>query len=319
MRYKNISIIVPGGLNTDIIAYNIDTLLKRGELSYGGILKIGPGGKSRNIAQMAAQFLGKSRVAMIGITVRDPYGFWRVPLKALKKAGVNTDNVKIDTFNKRNPQFPGVALIPVDRNGNNQIYVLPGINEKLSKEHIERAQKLFKNSKERVLILSMEIPKEAALCAIAMAYENNIKIILDPGGINSRDGIDDLIDEKIFLLKPNEHEARIITGVSIQDFSSANKAARRILRRGVQNVLITHGDRGAYLFNNSVEEHIPVPRIPEGSIHDETGCGDQTTATLAALLTEGYDLITASRFAVKAGTLQYHRVGIQPVQRGEIM
>jgi ribokinase len=319
MRYKNISIIVPGGLNTDIIAYNIDTLLKKGELSYGGILKIGPGGKSRNIAQMAAQFLGKSRVAMIGITVRDPYGFWRVPLKALKKAGVNTDNVKIDTFNKRNPQFPGVALIPVDRNGNNQIYVLPGINEKLSKEHIERAQKLFKNSKERVLILSMEIPQDAALCAIAMAYENNIKIILDPGGINSRDEIDDLIDEKIFLLKPNEHEARIITGGSIQDFSSANKAARRILRRGVQNVLITHGDRGAYLFNNSVEEHIPVPRIPEGSIRDETGCGDQTTATLAALLTEGYDLITASRFAVKAGTLQYHRVGIQPVQRGEIM
>ncbi len=319
MRYKNISIIVPGGLNTDIIAYNIDTLLKKGELSYGGILKIGPGGKSRNIAQMAAQFLGKSRVAMIGITVRDPYGFWRVPLKALEKAGVNTDYVKINAFNKRDPQFPGVALIPVDRNGNNQIYVLPGINEQLSKEHIKRAQKLFKNAKERVLILSMEIPKEAALCAIEMARENNIKIILDPGGINALDDIDDLLDKRIFLLKPNEHEAEIITGIAIKNFHRAKKAAEKLLQRGIGNILITHGDRGAYLFNNSVEEHIPVPRIPEGDIRDETGCGDQTTATLAALLTEGYDLITASRFAVKAGTLQYHRVGIEPVQRGEIM
>jgi ribokinase len=319
MRYKNISIIVPGGLNTDIIAYNIDTLLKKGELSYGGFLKIGPGGKSRNIAQMAAQFLGKSRVAMIGITVRDPYGFWRIPLKALKKAGVNTDYVKIDNFNKRNPQFPGVALIPVDRNGNNQIYVLPGINEKLSREHIERAQKLFKDAKERVLILSMEIPHEAALCAIEMACENNIKIILDPGGINALDDIAAILDKRIFLLKPNEHEAEIITGIPIKNFHSAKKAAEMLLQRGIGNILITHGERGAYLFNNSVEEHIPIPRVPEGGIRDETGCGDQTTATLAALLTEGYDLITASRFAVKAGTLQYHRVGIQPVQRGEIM
>jgi ribokinase len=319
LKYKNISIIVPGGLNTDIIAHNIDKLLKKSELSYGGTLKIGPGGKSRNIAQMAAQLLGKSRIAMIGITVKDPYGLWKIPLKALKKAGVNTDYVRIENFNKRDPQFPGVALIPVDRNGNNQIYVLPGINEKLSKEHIIGAERLFKSTSGRILILSMEIPKEAAVCAIQMAYENSIKIILDPGGINSRDEIDDLINEKIFLLKPNEHEARIITGVSIQDFGSANRAARRILRRGVQNVLITHGERGAYLFSASMKEHIPVPEVTTTAPFDETGCGDQATATIAVMISEGYDLMRSSVAAVKAGTLQYHRIGIQPVLRKDIL
>jgi ribokinase len=318
-RYGNISIIVPGGLNTDIVAHGVERILKKGELSMGGKLRIGPGGKSRNIAQMAAAFLGRSRVAMIGITVKDPFGLWKIPYRALKQHGVNTSFIEIAKFDRRNPLLPGIALIPVDREGNNQIYVLPGINQKLSKEHIHKARRLFTERGDTVLILSMEIPREAAQCAIGIAHEKNIKIVLDPGGINSPVEIEDLLDEKIYLLKPNEHEARIITGVSVHDFSSAKRAATRILRKGVQNLLITCGAQGAFLFNASVKEHIPVPEVIATAQCDETGCGDQTTAIIASMISEGYDINRAALAAVKAGTLQYHRVGIQPVAREEIL
>ena len=87
-------IIVPGGLNTDLIGLGVDHLLGPGELTLGGSFHIGPGGKARNMAQMAATWLGSDTVAMIGKTVRDPYGLWRVPVDALVEAGVNTDYIR---------------------------------------------------------------------------------------------------------------------------------------------------------------------------------------------------------------------------------
>lgn len=94
MKETAARIIVVGGLNTDIVATGVDDLLGRGELSRSGELFIGPGGKSSNIARMSACLLGPERVFMVGKTSRDPYGLWEVPVKALREAGVNTDQVQ---------------------------------------------------------------------------------------------------------------------------------------------------------------------------------------------------------------------------------
>lgn len=115
---KDLSIIVIGGLNTDIVAVGARKLLKAGEYTYASELKIGPGGKSRNIAQMTAMLSGKNKVAMVGKTSKDPYGLWKIPILALKKAKVNTDFVTITSF-KESGQFSGIALIPVDKQGKN--------------------------------------------------------------------------------------------------------------------------------------------------------------------------------------------------------
>lgn len=87
---KDHLIIVPGGLNTDIIGMGVEKLLSPGELTLGGELKIGPGGKARDMAQMAAAYLGESTVAMIGRSSKDPFGLWEIPLQSLSDAGVDT-------------------------------------------------------------------------------------------------------------------------------------------------------------------------------------------------------------------------------------
>jgi len=82
---KNHLVIVPGGINVDIIGLGVEKIIGAGELTLGGKLRIGPGGKARNMAQMAAAFLGTGKVAMIGRTSQDPFGLWKVPLQSLRK------------------------------------------------------------------------------------------------------------------------------------------------------------------------------------------------------------------------------------------
>jgi len=314
---KNHLVIVPGGLNTDLVGLGVEKIIGHGELSLGGRLKIGPGGKARNMAHMAASYLGKEKVAMIGKTSQDPFGLWRIPLTSLQNAGVDTSYVKVLSFKQAGQQFPGVALIPVDKKGKNQIYVLPGTNADFSPKDIQEAGELFlNNNKNKVLLLALEIPMETALYSIKKAHDSGIKVVLDPGGIQTPPK--GLLTEKIFLIKPNQHEARILSGIKVRDFDSASKAAGVFFSKGIQNVLITHGDKGAYFFNKQKSLHIPVPKVPETGTSDETGCGDQVSALTASGIAEGKDVSEVVELSVLGGTMQFHREGIQPVTKKEL-
>lgn len=315
---KHHLIIVPGGLNTDIIGLGVNKIIGQGELTLGGRLKIGPGGKARNMAQMAASYLGKGKVAMIGKTSQDPYSLWKIPLNSLQKAGVDTTYVKVLGFEESGQKFPGVALIPVNKKGGNQIYVLPGANADFTPRDIKEAQDLFLNkTKNKVMLLALEMPMETVFYSIEKAYDSGIKVVLDPGGIQNPS--ENLLSEKIFLIKPNEHEARIMTGIKVKDFDSASKAADMFISKGIQNVLITHGDTGAYFFNKQQSFHIPCPKLLDTGVLDETGCGDQVSALAASGLAEGKDISEVVELSVLAGTMQFYREGIQPVTKKELL
>jgi ribokinase len=319
MSFKNISIIVPGGLHTDIVAYGVNEIIGAGELSYGGELKIGPGGKSRNIAQMMAVLAGPEKVAMIGRTVQDPMGLWEPPVKALKEHQVNVEFVKIFPY-KRNGKLPAVALIAVDKTGDNQIYVLPGVNENFCNSDINSALPLFKSAKNNngILALTLEMPLKTAIHSIKVAKEYGLKCILDPGGIIKGHNYNKLLNQNIYLIKPNIHETEVLTGIKVEDMISAKRATKIFFKFGIQNVLITIGKKGAYFINNNISKYIKVPKADLSRKRDETGCGDQTTATLCVLLLRGEDILKSAEQAVLAGHLQQYKIGIKPVTNKEI-
>ncbi len=314
-----IKTIVIGGLNTDIIALGAPRILKSGEHAYVRELKIGPGGKSRNIAQMIATLLGRDTVAMIGKTSRDPYGLWKPPLETLHRAGVNTTYIQTIPFRTAR-KFPGVALIPVDVRGQNQIYVAPGITEDFAPSDIDAAKNLFKTVRKNngSVVFSLEFPLKTAIRAIKTAHSLGLRILVDPGGIEEKQDYNALLAQKIFLIKPNEHEAKILTGISVSDYESAKRAAAKLLKKRVENVLITMGAKGAFLFNRTLEKHIPIPKVHARPIKDETGCGDQTMAALSAALTGGKNILEAANIGVLAGTLEFHKVGIVPITKKEL-
>lgn len=260
---------------------------KPGQQVYANKFKIGAGGKSRNIAQMIATLTSRNVVAMIGKSLKDPFNLWLLPINALKDAGVVIDYVKILDSHKT-IKFPGIAVIPVDKEGNNSIYVIPGINDDFSKEDIDSASEVIKNA--RFMVVTFERPIKTSLYAIELANKFGVRVLLDPGGISEAKDPSEVLKQKLFLLKPNEHEAQTLTGIEVKDFLSAKKAAKKLLSSNIENLLITHGRNGAYFFTNHHEEHIKIPSVQATDTKDETGCGNQTIAAITAFLNEGKDV-----------------------------
>jgi ribokinase len=320
-KYSSIKVIVPGAICTDITVSGVPKLPLVGQDAYGSELTIGAGAKSRNIADMTARLTNKGMVAMLSRTIKDPYGLWRVPYEALKTAGVNVDFVRVIS-QEESSILPAIALVTVDANGNRYASINNTIIDEFSTADIDWANQVFEAAAHNngMLVLSLELPIKTALYTMQKAAANNIRILLDPGGLVNLHDSDLLFSQPIYLLKPNEHETKQLTGIEVMNLKTAGQAAEILQRKGVKNVLITHGERGAYLFEDDASrQHIPIPSIKLSGQKDATGCGDQVLAALCAYLSEGYTLTESAKLAIVAGTLQFNRLGIKPVTPEDIM
>src|SRR5713101_2179543 len=119
------SIVVVGSLNMDFVV-SVEQLPAPGETVIGGNFQMFPGGKGANQACAAAKLGGNSvDVKMIG---RVGYDIFADHLKAsLSAAGVDVTFV-----HSTRAQSTGVALIWVDRQGQNSIVVASGANGALA-------------------------------------------------------------------------------------------------------------------------------------------------------------------------------------------
>ena len=319
-KIDDISIIVLGNINVDIFGHGVERLLQPGELSYGGTVSFGAGGKSRNIAQMTAALIGKRKVAMIGRTSKDPYGLWKIPMDALQNWGVNTKYIKVCEYEECG-KMPGIALIPVDKKGENQIYVLPGANEDFCREDVERSRPLFESAKRNkgAVALTLEIPRDTIHYAIQIAQEYELPIFLDAGGARIGEQYDDIIRSGITLLKPNQHETTILTKIrELQQSRNRIIAERNLWEQGVKNILITMGKDGAYLYTDTISDmHIQPPTI-EGTVQNTAGCGDQTMAGILYGYTTGKTIEESTTIGIIAGTIKSHKKEITPVTKEEI-
>lgn len=311
--------VVIGGLNTDLIAAGLPALPGPGEQTLGGVLHVRPGGKSRNIANLLAAYVGRGRVAMVGRTCRDRFGLWKPPMDALEAAGVDTTCVTV--LDAADDRFPGVALIPVGRDGRNQICVVPGVNADFSPADVDGADSLFARAARRggLLVATLEAPPATVIHAVHNAHAHRLAVALDPGGIDPDTDYSALFGIPLAIVKPNVHETSVLTGVHVHDEATARAAAAVLHTRGVLRVLITLGPAGAWACEGGTVLHMPAPEVPRGIIGDETGCGDQTMAVLCAELSAGSPFADASRLAVRAGTLQFTRTGVTPLTRTEIL
>jgi rfaE bifunctional protein kinase chain/domain len=105
------------------------------------------------------------------------------------------------------------------------------------------------------------------------------------------------------MLKPNFHEAKRATGL----FELA-AAGRELRRRTQRPVIVTHGDRGMYLFELDGELHIPA--IPVAGPIDVVGAGDSAMAGLVAALCAGGTLAEAALVGNLAASLTIQQLGV---------
>lgn len=112
----------------------------------------------------------------------------------------------------------------------------------------------------------------------------------------------------LYLITPNETEAELICGQKITDIDSVTKAANLIKAKGVKNVIITMGSKGAFVCTDTICELVPSYKV---KAVDTTGAGDIFNGALVLAISEGRDWIEATRFACKTSAIAVTRVGAQ--------
>ena len=115
--------------------------------------------------------------------------------------------------------------------------------------------------------------------------------------------------EKVWLITPNESEAGLLTGVMVNNDASAEKAAHLLLKMGIQNVIITLGENGCLLCNESGSKHFKSFKV---TAVDTTAAGDVFNGALANAVSTGKTLHEAIIFATAAAALSVKRAGAQP-------
>ena len=286
-------IVVIGSSNIDLVAksHKIPVV---GETLTGTDFFMTPGGKGANQAVAAAK-LGADVifVARLGKDV-----FAEKSLENFKSVNINTKHIA-----QLEGVPSGVAIIAIDDNGKNIIIVVPGANGKLMPADVEKASADIASA--GVVVCQLEIPIETVERAAALAAQNKVPFILDPAPARP---LSDKLLSMVDVIKPNETEAQTITGIKVTDVDSASKAADWLLAKGVKNVIITLGEKGALLANKNSKETIESRRV---KAIDSTAAGDAFTGALAYGMANGKSLKDAAVYAGAVAAISVTRLGAQ--------
>jgi len=286
-------IYVIGSSNTDMVV-KTEKLPMPGETVIGGTFFMNPGGKGANQAVAAARLGG--RVTFIARVGADLFG--SQALQQFEKENIDT------RFVTQDPEYPsGVALIGVDRHGENTIIVAPGSNRQLNVKDVANA---FESIAEKsIILIQLEIPQETVEFAILSGKKKNCDVLLNPAPVQPVDGS---ALRNLSIITPNETEAEMLTGIRITDLKTAEQAARQLHQAGVPNVIITLGSKGAFVSTGSNGKLVAAPKV---TAVDTTAGGDCFNGALAVAMAEGMKIEEAVGFACQAASLSVTRMGAQ--------
>lgn len=289
-------VCVFGSLNYDFVIMG-PRLPMPGETVKGSSFSMQTGGKGANQALQAAR-LGAAAY-MIGCIGRDFMG--DAQIASLSDEGMITNYIA-----RHDSLKTGVALISVDQSGQNEITIAANANNDCSQELLDRAQPAFDHSD--VFLTQLETNIDAVLYAMEKARNAGCTIILDPAPVQT-------VPQKIWamadIVKPNETEASLFTGLPVDDADIvgwARRAADKLRSMGAPAVLITLGARGCW-YSGGEEFHIPS--FPINTV-DATAAGDSFAGALAVAMSEKQPIRQAVMFASAAGAITASRAGAQP-------
>ncbi|MGB8454038.1 MAG: ribokinase [Anaerocolumna sp.] len=288
-------ILVIGSLNMDIVV-KVDDMPLPGETILGKNLKYIPGGKGANQGYSAARLGGS--VTMLGCVGQDEFG--EVLLNNLAQAGVDISHMK-----KSSEQPTGTAIIYVNKAGDNNIVVVPGANDQCNTVYLKENDEKFMECD--YVLLQMEIPSDTVYYAIRRAKQLGKTVILNPAPAPGT--IPDDILKQLDYISPNETELAKLTNSSCDKMDDIIFASFSLVERGVQNILVTLGEKGVLLINDNGTELTAARKVQ--TVADTTAAGDCFNAAFAVALAEGKSCSEAILFANTASSIAVTRQGAQ--------
>lgn len=286
-------VLVVGSANMDLLL-RIEKMAQAGQSILGKSVETAPGGKGANAA-VAASKLG-AQVAFCGCIGDDENG--RILIQTLQDHGVDTQFVHV-----LEGQKSGLAVIPIEENGQNRILIFQGANAHMT---FDMAQKALDQPWDAVL-LQLEIPIETVSHILKWAKQHGVLSVLDAGPamalpLESMGRID--------ILSPNATETLALCGIDPLDEKSALAACQKIMESGdIGMVVLKLGQDGCYVYRQGVGQHLAAFTV---NAIDPTAAGDTFTAAFAIAFCKSKDINQAAGFACAAGALATTRIGAQP-------
>lgn len=289
----NRKIVVIGSCNTDMVI-SMKRLPLPGETLIGGEFFMNSGGKGANQAVAAARLGGE--VCFVAKVGNDPFGSRAVD--QYKGEGIAVRHISVD---KEHPS--GVALIMVDEYGENSIAVASGANAHLDARDIDRAEKAIADA--GIVLMQLETPLETVEYVARLAKGMGKKVVLNPAPAHV---LPDSLLGDLYMLIANETEAEFISGTQITDMDSVARAADIIYNKGVENVVITLGSKGAFIKEKGSYHQVSAMRV---KAVDATAAGDTFCGAVCVALSEGKSLTEAVEFANRCAAVTVTRRGAQ--------
>lgn len=280
-------VVTLGSINVDITAF-CERLPRPGETVAGIRWAMALGGKGANQAVAAAR-LG-ARSIFIGRIGTD--GFGTFARDRLAEFGVDVSNLSSDP-----EATTGMAVINVNKEGENCIVVIGGANSLLNRSDVNRSEATLKTAK--ALLLQLESPIEASLAAAKVVRAAGGIVILDPAPAPAG-GLSDNVLHAVDFITPNETETEALVGIRPTNPSEAAEAASRLVARSVAAAIVKMGSHGVFFRQAKIEGFVPPYRVR--SINS-VGAGDSFNGGLAMALARGDALPDAVRFAAACGAL----------------
>lgn len=279
------------------LAFPVTRLPTWGETVPGSGFVLGPGGKGSNQAVAAARLGGE--VQFLTKVGADMFG--EIAYRTYIEAGVGT------SFMSETKEYAtGAAAIILDeKTGENAIIVTPGAANALTFAEIDKARNQIASS--ACFMTQLELSMRLVKYGLETARSLGVPTILNPApACECTDAFLSLCD----YITPNEIEAEALTGFSVASLDQAERAADALMRRGVGNVVLTLGARGAFVKNSLIAQHIPA--FEAGPVVETTGAGDAFNGGLAVALSEGMNIVEATRFGCAVAGISVTRRGTAP-------
>lgn len=155
------------------------------------------------------------------------------------------------------------------------------------------------------------LTKQMTQGVIKLARQYNIRVIVD---------VKDPDYSKYagaYLLKPNQKELQMLSGMSVNTMEEIKAAADQLLKTAkVDYLLTTLGAKGMLLRGKQCEDKL-IPSMAQ-EVFDVTGAGDTTIAYIATCLANGIEIAKAMEIANIAAGLQVAKVGTSAVYIHEV-
>jgi len=278
------------------LTMKVERLPAKGETLLGSGYRIDYGGKGSNQAVGCAR-LGAhvSFVARIG---SDAFGTMALNL-------YRDERMDVTHISQTPGTATGVGFIIVEAtSGHNCITIDPGANDLLTASDISRCNAAFDSA--AVVLTQLETPVAAAEAAMAKGRAQGAVTILNPAPVRP---LPDSVLRLVDILTPNQTEASVLAGRSPGKSIESEEVARELISRGVKQIVMTLGEKGALIVTASSSRHIPALKM---EAVDTTGAGDAFNAGLAVALSSGANLEHAVQFAVVTGGLAVTKEGVIP-------